>query len=118
MEEFTNRQSQAARILKLLQQKRSVTNTELNGIAFRYGARIFDLRKQGYKIISSQVKKGVWVFTYVGRNQPVEPKPSLLVQTVDNLGLAAAVIFVFMTIIGLVFTMMYLFFSLLVFLLK
>jgi hypothetical protein len=40
-----------------------VTNTELNNICLRYGARLSDLYKKGYYIENEQVKSGI--FKYV-----------------------------------------------------
>jgi vacuolar-type H+-ATPase subunit D/Vma8 len=58
--------TQKERILRLLQDKRTVTNYELFDIAFRYPARILELRNDGYVIDSKQVKGSKWQFTYVG----------------------------------------------------
>ena len=43
------------------------TNVELNAICFRYGARIFELKRAGYAIEKALVEKGVWVYTLRGR---------------------------------------------------
>lgn len=57
------KETQTAKILKLLKEKGSATNVELNKICFRYGARIHDLRHdEGYDIISVHEKGGVWRF--------------------------------------------------------
>ncbi len=56
-------QTQTEKILELLQKNPGgVTSRELNEIAFRYSARIAELRKQGYNIKSTQIKKGLWNF--------------------------------------------------------
>ena len=60
------KETQTARILHLLKNKKVVTNTELNRICFRYGARIFELRREGYIIKSNHVKDGQWEFSYHG----------------------------------------------------
>jgi hypothetical protein len=41
------------------------TNVVLNGICYRYGARIFELKQQGYGIERDLVSKGVWMYTLV-----------------------------------------------------
>lgn len=58
------RLSQRDKILRLLTQRRGklVNMRRLNDICFRYGARISDLRKQGYKIDTIQL--GVGNFAY------------------------------------------------------
>ena len=40
-----------------------VTNTELNTIAFRYGARILELRGEGHRIDRELVGRGVFRYT-------------------------------------------------------
>lgn len=59
-------QSAHARILKLLQKQRSATNRQLNAITFRYGARIHDLRGEGYVIKTVREHDGLFRFYYVG----------------------------------------------------
>lgn len=59
--------TQADRILELLRQagEQGVSNRQLNGIAFRYSARIKDLRDKGHHIKAVKGKKrSEWVFTY------------------------------------------------------
>ena len=52
--------TQKDKILDLLDSRGGwVSSIELNKIAFRYGAVIFDLRKEGYQISKKQVGK-VW----------------------------------------------------------
>lgn len=58
--------SQTARILRLLKAQKRATNRELNRICFRYGARIFELRREGHIIVSTQIKQGLWEFVYMG----------------------------------------------------
>lgn len=62
----SNKDSQAARILKLLKSKGQATNRELNRIAFRYSARVADLRREGHNIVSVREKDGLWRFVYKG----------------------------------------------------
>lgn len=59
--------TQTGRILKLLQEKDSVTNVELNRIAFRYSARLHNLRKEGHDILTVQESKGKWRYFYRGQ---------------------------------------------------
>lgn len=62
-----DKNTQTARILRMLKDKGTVTNRELNrSVGFRYGARIFELRREGHLIVSSHVKDGLWQFTYKG----------------------------------------------------
>lgn len=58
--------AQTARILRLLKTKKTVTNFELNNIAFRYSARIKDLRDEGHRIVSTHITGSQWTFTYLG----------------------------------------------------
>jgi hypothetical protein len=58
--------TQKQRILKLLRDKKTVTNYELNEIGFRYGARLADLRSDGYVITSQHIKDSLWHFTLEG----------------------------------------------------
>ena len=55
--------SQEDRILKLLLPGKPVHMSKLNAIAFRYGARLSDLRKKGYKI--ETIQNGVGNFSYL-----------------------------------------------------
>lgn len=63
--------SQTSKILKLLKEKGSVTNIELNRICFRYSARILELRKDGYAILSERTRlnngrvTNVWKYTLI-----------------------------------------------------
>lgn len=59
-----NAPSQKERILSLLRARgpAGVTNLELNNICFRYGGRIFDLRKEGWQIETRQESEGVFRF--------------------------------------------------------
>lgn len=58
--------SQTARILKLLKTNGSATNRELNRVCFRYGARLHDLRREGWDILSVREKDGLWRFVLRG----------------------------------------------------
>ena len=52
--------TQAERILALLQRRRGWVNfRELNKICFRYGGRIFDLRRAGHTI-EKKYERGIW----------------------------------------------------------
>ena len=42
------------------------TNVDLNGICYRYGGRIFELRHEGHVIERECLEKGVWRYTYEG----------------------------------------------------
>lgn len=57
--------TQRERILNVLEDRgpAGVLNIELNNIAFRYGARLKELRDDGYRIRTSHVKKSVFRFT-------------------------------------------------------
>lgn len=59
-------------VLALLHERglSGVLNTELNEIAFRYGARIFELRQMGHDIRKECVGPGVWRYWLV---PPVPP---------------------------------------------
>ena len=48
--------SQKDRILDLLRRREFVTNAELNEVAFRYSARIHELRAEGHDIRWTAVK--------------------------------------------------------------
>ena len=55
--------SQSDEIIETLQRHRQgVLNTKLNRIAFRYSARIHELRKDGYDISCRYVKPGVFIY--------------------------------------------------------
>jgi hypothetical protein len=53
-------------ILNLLQSKGIVTQHELNTIAYRYGARINDLRNEGYEIETKPKTRGEFIYIYLG----------------------------------------------------
>lgn len=58
--------SQTAQILNLLKTKKRVTNRELNRICYRYGARIWELRREGHVIVTNRVKDSLFEFVYRG----------------------------------------------------
>ncbi|WP_427007161.1 helix-turn-helix domain-containing protein [Pseudarthrobacter sp. H2] len=61
-----SKETQTARILKLLKTNGSATNTQLNRICFRFSARIHDLRSEGWDILSVREKDGLWRFVLKG----------------------------------------------------
>ncbi len=70
----TRAPAQRARILQLLRARgpAGATNRELNEIGFRYGARIWELRRQGFDI--ETIAKGQACFRFVLRAEPAESK--------------------------------------------
>lgn len=56
--------TQVEKIYKLLKKrpKSGVTNYELNNIAFRYAARIYEMRKDGVPISIKHIKDSLWVY--------------------------------------------------------
>jgi hypothetical protein len=58
------KESQAARILKLLKQHGELTNYDLNRICFRYSARIHELRREGHNIIRIHDHGSQWRYVY------------------------------------------------------
>lgn len=56
------RLTQKQKVLKALKVagSRGVLNSDLNKICFRYGARIFELRREGYDIRQKQIKRGLF----------------------------------------------------------
>lgn len=56
--------NQKDKILALLEKKgkEGATNRELNNVAFRYGARIAELREEGIDVVTRQIKRGLFVF--------------------------------------------------------
>jgi len=55
--------AQCVKVLDRLRRGRA-TNVELVGICLRAGARIYDLRKAGYEITTSQAKDGTGLVWY------------------------------------------------------
>lgn len=58
-------ESQTARILRLLKKHGDLTNRDLNRIAYRYSARILELRNEGHKIVSVHEKDSLWRYVLV-----------------------------------------------------
>lgn len=46
-----------------------VLNTELNAICYRYGARVFELARDGYRIEKLHVSRGVWRYILQPRDR-------------------------------------------------
>ena len=69
MDKKTN---QAKRILRELRDKKSVTNVDLNRICYRYGARIYDLRKAGWNILRHYEKPGVYRYTLIPERESTD----------------------------------------------
>lgn len=57
------------KVLAYLEQHGTATNLELNGICFRYGARLQELRAEGYLITKAHAGGGVWRYTLVGQKR-------------------------------------------------
>lgn len=55
---------QCETILAMLRE-RPRSNVELNAIAYRFSARIFELRRAGFRIKSTRLEDGVWSFELV-----------------------------------------------------
>lgn len=64
--ELARRKSQSKRILELLQSGNTVTNVDLQRIAFNYTMRVSELRKDGHKILAEYQKPGVFRYIYLG----------------------------------------------------
>jgi hypothetical protein len=60
--------SQTHKILTLLKTNGSATNVELNRIAYRYSARIAELRKEGHDILTERLSEGIFRYTYKATN--------------------------------------------------
>jgi hypothetical protein len=73
--EQTRRLTAKERVLEMLQAQGEATNVELNAVALRYGARIFDLRKEGYDITTESKGNGLFRFVYRGRTAPAARLP-------------------------------------------
>ena len=59
------RLSQKDKILKLLLSGKQVHMRRLNDIAYRYGGRLFELRKDGYKVDTIQLRAGEFAYRLV-----------------------------------------------------
>ena len=68
--------SQCDQILQLLRERGAagITNVELNAICFRYGARLWELRREGHSIRTEN--RGSGVFAFVLDAQPAKPSKS------------------------------------------
>lgn len=60
-----NKDTQTAKILRLLKTNTTVPNYELNKVCFRYSARIHDLRREGHNIVATHVKDSQWDFSLI-----------------------------------------------------
>lgn len=60
------KESQTTKILRLLKTQGTVSNLELNRICYRYGARIHELRNDGYLIVTKRLSNGLFMFVYKG----------------------------------------------------
>lgn len=58
--------SDYSRVLRYLQRRRTATNGELNHLTIRFGARIHELRRDGFIIKTIRVHDGVFRYEYVG----------------------------------------------------
>lgn len=66
-QELERRQSSKERILALLIEQGAVLNTQLNEIAYRYGGRIHELRREGHSIRREIVGCGLYRYVYEGK---------------------------------------------------
>lgn len=64
-DETARRASARVRVLERLQAGPAL-NTELNALCFRYGARIFELRRGGVNIIKTPKTAGVFEYAIQG----------------------------------------------------
>lgn len=80
----TKAPSQRDRILALLQERgtEGALNTELNHIGFRYGARIWELRKMGHRIDKKQESESV--FRFIWKGQDTSPRQESLFRPAAN----------------------------------
>jgi hypothetical protein len=69
--EKQHQDSRKVAILKLLKEAgaRGLTNVQLNEICFRYGGRLFELRKAGFEIETKAEGAGVYRFIFRGKKQ-------------------------------------------------
>jgi len=66
--------TQTAKILTLLKDKRRVSNFELRKIAWRYPARILDLKHEGYLISSVHDVGTRWFYIFNGHKDDQNQK--------------------------------------------
>jgi hypothetical protein len=66
--------NQREKIVNLLRERgpTGASNRELNSLCFRYGARIWELRRAGYDVVT--IRDGNGLFRFVLRRGPIEPK--------------------------------------------
>lgn len=64
--ERPQKKNQKTRILEHLKANREVTNIDLNKICYRYGARINELRKDGWNIQREYWRPGIHRYWLVG----------------------------------------------------
>lgn len=69
---MSDKLSHAGKILKLLKEKGKVSNFELRTIAWRYPARVLDLKHEGHLIRSVQENKTLWYYIYDGHEDNQE----------------------------------------------
>lgn len=69
-ETSTTTATQRATILALLQQNVMVTSVQLNDIAYRYSARIYELRMEGHQIQTIRDHPSPRVTTYMYLARP------------------------------------------------
>jgi hypothetical protein len=60
--EKKRRTNNKTKVLLALQRPDGATNVQLNDICFRYGARLYDLRKEGWKIKTENEGDGIFRF--------------------------------------------------------
>ncbi len=56
------RRTRTQRVIDLMKRPQGATNRELNNVMFRYGSIICNLRKDGHKIITEQIKVGYFKY--------------------------------------------------------
>jgi hypothetical protein len=68
-QEISRYQSQRMRILKRLrdEQHGTITNVDLQRIAFNYTMRVSELRKDGHRIMAVYKQPGIWNYYYLGK---------------------------------------------------
>lgn len=55
------------RLIAMMSRSEGATNSQLNGVMFRYGAYIFKLRDQGYVIATTCLGKGLYHYKITGK---------------------------------------------------
>lgn len=69
--ETLRRASAKDRVLELFKAKRVVTNVELGQVCQRYGARIWEAKKEGHRISEPVcLEPGIYQYTYEGWEAP------------------------------------------------